>query len=182
MKSNRREGANVTETRKVPGDERRQTANQGGPGEMEVEGRPGVSTARSARPTRAAGVGLIRLSYRSAKIQRPILFRSLPRPCLSTAMFRRALVPLRPSSLPRPSLNYLTVRHASLNSAIERGLRSSRPVDRTGRRYPRNRGRRDTPKEEPTSDGFDEEEFIRSGLTPSMMRSSQRPPDEGNPS
>lgn len=98
MKSNRREGAKATETRKVPGDERRPTANQGGPGEMEVEGRPGVSTARSARPTRAAGGALIRYLIDRRK---------------SSVRFYSAVCPVRVSRLPCfDALSFLYARPA----------------------------------------------------------------------
>lgn len=139
-------------------------------------------------------------------------------------MFRHGLLPLRLSAclLPKSRFSHLAVRHGSLNSAIERGLRKSQWVDRPAPRYPRNdrtdtaresykskkralerapaKGRRDykprggTPEREPTNvrrdykprrqmpeeeypdSGFDEEEFLRTGLLPSMARTQPQPP------
>ena len=144
-------------------------------------------------------------------------------------MFQRPLIPLLRSGLCRPSYQYLTVRHGSLNSAIERGLRNSRSVDDSPGRHSyskdyRTRGRTDhkpsaierSPRksrplgdtaqrhsytkdhrtnarrgykpreaEEESADVmFDEDEFIRTGRLPSMMRGTQHPPQrssaEGN--
>lgn len=57
-------------------------------------------------------------------------------------MLRRALPPIRLPSRHFPS-PYVTVRHASLNSAIERGLRKTRSVDDSAPRESYSRGRRD---------------------------------------
>lgn len=137
-------------------------------------------------------------------------------------MIRRALNPLRPlDSLPSLSPRHAHIRHASLNSAIERGIRKSRTEDgfesrrygnngysgkRRGeygdsasRRYERddrfhNRGkdfggfasrRNDTDQfgnrrresksrkdreEMPPIEDFDPDEFIRTGILPSHVR------------
>lgn len=143
-------------------------------------------------------------------------------------MLRHALIPPRQLIvLPKHSLHYVSIRQASLNSAIERGLRRSRNVEDFGvKRYPGNGryrpGIRDTKlwndtkgdrpdvespgvrrrrrtadsaskryhnndrtskvqrnfkpekdkEEERTAeaDYFDEDEFIRTGLFPSVIR------------